>query len=495
MANDGVRRSASEVIAAISDDGVCDSWDQAPNPPQDGEYAEQLRRAEQRSGEQESVVTGRLLVHGRPVAAIAGEFAFLAGSAGMAAADRVVAAFRRATAERLPVVGMPVSGGTRMQEGTPAFLRMVAVAAAAAEHRAAGLPYLVWLRDPTTGGVMATWGSLGQITAADPGALVGFLGPRVFEAMTGEPFPSGVQTAENLAAVGVIDAVVSLPELRGWLATVLDVVGEQAASGADDESAGSPNPAPLAPPARTSIPDGWECVAATRRSDRPGSRELIAAAGSDVTWLAGTTSGERDDAVVIALARIGGVPCIVAALDRTAPGAPGPGALRTARRAIALARELGLTMVTVVDTEGAEVSARAEEGALAGEIARSLADLAVADVPVVSVLLGSGCGGGALALLPADVVVAADDAWVTPLPPEGAAAILHRSTERAPQVARDQRITAVELHRLGAVDVLVAGADDDPSDFVGRMAQALSEAVRAAMVSPTRVSKFVVAGP
>lgn len=492
MANDGVRSSASEVITAISDDGSFDSWDLAPNPPQNGEYAELLRRAQHRSGEQESVVTGRVLVHGRPVAVIAGEFAFLAGSAGMAAADRVVAAFRRATAERLPVVGMPVSGGTRMQEGTPAFLRMVAVAAAAAEHRAAGLPYLVWLRNPTTGGVMATWGSLGQITAADPGALVGFLGPRVFEAMTGEPFPPGVQTAENLAAVGVIDAVVSLPELRGWLATALDVLGAQADAGAADELAGSPI---SVPPARTSIPDGWECVVATRRPDRPGFRELIAAAGSDITWLAGTTTGERDDAVVIALARIGGVPCIVAALDRAAPGAPGPGALRTARRAMALARELGLTMVTVVDTEGAEVSARAEEGAVAGEIARSLADLAVADVPVVSVLLGSGCGGGALALLPADVVVAADDAWVTPLPPEGAAAILHRSTERAPQVARDQRITAVELHQLGAVDVLVAGPDDDSSDFVARMAQVLSEAVRAARVSPTRVSKFVVTGP
>ncbi len=190
--------------------------------PADADYADSLQRAAARAGTAESVVTGRILLEGREVAVIAGEFGFLAGSVGMAAADRVISAFRRATEERLPVIGAPTSGGTRMQEGTPAFLRMVPVAAAVAAHRAAGLPYLTWLRDPTTGGVMATWGSLGQLTVADPGALVGFLGPRVFEAMTGEAFPP-VQRAENLARVGVIDDVVALPELREWVGKVLAV--------------------------------------------------------------------------------------------------------------------------------------------------------------------------------------------------------------------------------------------------------------------------------
>ena len=141
---------------------------------------------------------------------LVGEFGFLAGSIGRAAADRLVAG-DRAGDPRGPAAAWPapVSGGTRMQEGTPAFVQMVRISGAVAAHQAAGLPYLVYLRHPTTGGVMASWGSLGHVTVAEPGALVGFLGPRVYEALYGRPFPEGVQTAENLYARGIIDAVVA----------------------------------------------------------------------------------------------------------------------------------------------------------------------------------------------------------------------------------------------------------------------------------------------
>ena len=162
------------------------------------------------------MITGRGLVRGRPVAVVANEFRFLAGSIGRDAAARITTAVRRATAEGLPLLASTASGGTRMQEGTPAFVEMVEISRAIGDHRAAGLPYLVHLRHPTTGGVYASWGSLGHITVAEPGALVGFLGPKVYEALHGSPFPAGVQQAENLAAKGVIDAVVAaedLPEL------------------------------------------------------------------------------------------------------------------------------------------------------------------------------------------------------------------------------------------------------------------------------------------
>ena len=146
------------------------------------------------------MLTGRGLVHGRPVAVVVNEFRFLAGSIGLAAARPDHQAVRRATAERIPVLATTASGGTRMQEGTPAFVQMVEISRALMEHRAAGLPYLVYLRHPTTGGVYASWGSLAHVTVGEPGALIGFLGPKVFEALNGEPFPDGVQTAENLAA-------------------------------------------------------------------------------------------------------------------------------------------------------------------------------------------------------------------------------------------------------------------------------------------------------
>ncbi|KOG88576.1 hypothetical protein ADK38_19045, partial [Streptomyces varsoviensis] len=129
----------------------------------------------------------------------------------------------------LPLLAAPASGGTRMQEGTVAFLQMVKVAAAITDHKGAGLPYLVYLRHPTTGGVLASWGSLGHLTAAEPGALIGFLGPRVHEALYGEPFPPGVQVAEHLLAHGLIDAVLPAGELADIAARALDVLCADAA--------------------------------------------------------------------------------------------------------------------------------------------------------------------------------------------------------------------------------------------------------------------------
>ena len=163
------------------------------------------------------MLTGEGRIFGRRVAVVVCEFSFLGGSIGVAAAERITAAVQRATAERLPLLASPSSGGTRMQEGTVAFLQMVKIAAAVKLHKQAHLPYLVYLRNPTTGGVFASWGSLGHVTVAEPGALIGFLGPRVYELLYGEPFPPGVQTAENLQRHGVIDGVVALDGLRRTL--------------------------------------------------------------------------------------------------------------------------------------------------------------------------------------------------------------------------------------------------------------------------------------
>ena len=178
----------------------------------------------------EAVLTGTGRLRGRQVAVVASEFGFLAGSIGVAAGERLVRAVERATRERLPLVAAPASGGTRLQEGTVAFLQMVKVTAAIADHRKAGLPYLVYLRHPTTGGVLASWGSLGHVTAAEPGALIGFLGPRVYEALHGQPFPPDVQVAENLYAKGLVDAVVAPGEVAEVAARVLDVLCAPATS-------------------------------------------------------------------------------------------------------------------------------------------------------------------------------------------------------------------------------------------------------------------------
>ena len=451
---------APGIVEAIADRGSLSAWgshlvvedrtgftDRRP-------YTDRLEEARERAAADESVWTGRARIGGVACVILASDFDFLAGTMGIAAGERICQAFDRAIEERLPVVGLPRSGGTRMQEGTAAFVQMAAVAGAVRRFRDARLPYLVYLRGPTTGGVLATWGSLGHVTFAEPGALLALTGPRVIAALTGDPLPEGVQTAENLHACGIIDGVVPREEIRGVLATALAVLAP-------------PTPSQLgAPPLR--LPDDhvvepWDAVARSRRRDRPGIRELFAACISEVTSLSGDGTGGRDEGCVAVIARVQGVPAVVVGADRP-PGERGASltaaGYRTVRRAMALADQLHLPLVTVIDTAGADISVVSEEQGLAAEIGRCLAELAGLRVPTLSLLFGEGAGGGAVALLPADRVIACEHAWLAPIQPEGASEILHRTTDRAEELARSQAISSTDLRRLGVVDVVVPDRPD-----------------------------------
>ncbi|MCX6399024.1 MAG: acetyl-CoA carboxyl transferase [Propionibacteriales bacterium] len=459
------RWTARELIDLVLDEGTYESWDSPVDVSAHSEsYRAALRAAAEKAGTDESVLTGRGDVRGRPVAFVVNEFGFLAGSIGIAAAGRIAAAVRRATAEGLPVVASTASGGTRMQEGTRAFVQMVEISRALMEHRAAGLPYLVHLRHPTTGGVYASWGSLGHVTVAEPGALVGFLGPKVYEALNGEPFPEGVQVAENLAAKGIIDAVVLAEDLPALVDHALGVLVDPATA------AGLERRPPIASGTTADHPV-WEDVEATRAEGRVGVRDLLRYGAAGTLRLRGTDEGERDDSVLIALTRLDGQPCVLVGQDRSrqsAAAAMGPGALREALRAMNLAEELGLPLVTVIDTPGAELSAEAEEGAMAGEIARCIARLVTMTVPTVSVILGQGCGGGALALLPARTVLATERGWLSPLPPEGASVIVHGDTSHAAEMASQQKVGALDLLAAGDVHAVIPERDDDTPETLAR---------------------------
>jgi acyl-CoA carboxylase subunit beta len=451
------RLTAHELIDRVLDAGSFSTWDSPVDLSgyEEG-YAEQLARAQQKSGTDEAVVTGTGTLRGHQVAVIVGEFRFLGGSIGTATAARIVAAVERATAGRLPVLAATSSGGTRMQEGTPAFVEMVSISRAVLAHRQAGLLYLVYLRHPTTGGVFASWGSLGQVSVGEPGSLIGFLGPRVYESLHGRPFPDGVQVAENLVSKGILDAVLPVEELGDLAARVIDL--------ATRRDTPSQLPRPAAAAAAMTDDTTWDAVLRTRDPRRPGIREVLRHAATEVIPLSGTGEGQVDAGLLLALARLDGVPCVLIAQDRRnqVQRSMGPAALREARRGMRLAEELGLPLVAVIDTPGADLSPSAEEAGLAGEIARCLADMLSLSVPTVSLLLGQGCGGGALALLPAARVIAAESAWLSPLPPEGASAIVHHDTDHAPEMAGRQRIGARDLLAAGIAQRIVA----EPADIL-----------------------------
>ena len=535
------------MLAALLDAGTFRSWDTAPADVRpDPAYAADLAAARKETGLDESVITGEGRIGGHRVAVVASEFGFLGGSIGVAAGQRLTSAAERATAGRLPLVTLPASGGTRMQEGTVAFLQMVKITAAVTAHQAAHLPYLVYLRHPTTGGVLASWASLGHVTLAEPGALIGFLGPRVYQALHHAPFPDGVQTAENLHAAGLIDAVVSTDRLGGLIAGLLTAItperlpaprpgtdgrtagpaaadglagtgghgetrepgtarehgetrepgtarehgetrepgtarehGETREPGTAREHGGTEAPGPTGQPGgapgtgETGIYAGtaWTSVLRTRQAGYPGARDLIRAAATDVVTL-------HETGLILAVARIGGYPCVLAAQDRNGPP-PGPAALRVAQRAIRLADGLRLPLVTVIDTLGAELSAQAEQDGLAGEIAHCLAALLAVAVPTVSVLLGQGTGGAALALLPADRTIAAEHAWLAPLAPEGASAIVYRNTSHAAELAARQGIGAADLAAHRIVDQVIPETPGNPTGLCAGLGTALHHTLAA----------------
>ena len=486
------RITTDQLQDAVLDEGSFVSWDAEPLAvPVSESYARELAHAREATGLDEAVQTGEGRIFGRRVAVAVCDFSFLGGSIGVAAAERITAAVQRATAERLPLLASPSSGGTRMQEGTVAFLQMVKIAAAVRLHKQAHLPYLVYLRNPTTGGVFASWGSLGHVTFAEPGALIGFLGPRVYELLYGEPFPAGVQTAENLQRHGVIDGVVALDQLRRTLDRALTVIADVP----------EPPPAPQAPEPVPDVP-AWDSVLASRRPDRPGVGHLLRHGATDQVLLSGNQgvgalprkregpppAGGGAATTLLALARFTGQPTVVLGQQRVTGGLVGPASLREARRGMALAAELRLPLVLVIDTAGPALSAEAEQGGLAGQIAQCLAELVTLDTPTVSVLLGQGSGGPALAMVPADRVLAALHGWLAPLPPEGASAIVFRDTAHAAELAAAQGIRSADLLKPGIVDAIVPehpDAADEPVEFSQRLSRAIAAEVHALRAIPT----------
>src|SRR5437588_2566733 len=445
-------------------------------------YREALDRAVARAradqGCTESVMTGRCRVaegvspdgvssgNGVPsdYVLIEGCFEVLGGSMGAVHGERVVRAFERATRQRLPVVVITTSGGARMQEGMVSLVQMARTASAARAHAAAGLLSVAIYRAPTTGGVYASYASLVDVCAAQPGATLGFAGPRVVEQTLGTRLAEGAHTAESAYAAGLVDALVPAAEQGTWIETclglrALPLARRQLAGGAPDSEPGE-EAEPTA---------AWAEVLRARAPDRPSGIDRAAGVCSSWVELRGA-----DPTVRAGLASVAGQRAVVVALDRHAgSGRPGPAGYRLAPRAIALAGRLGLPLVTFIDTPGADPGPDAEGQGIAREIARTFAAMAGLPTASVAVCVGEGGSGGALALAHADGLRMVGHAVHRVIAPEGAAAILERDARRAPELAQRLGLTARDQVELGVADAVVA---EDDGALAEAVASALAEA-------------------
>lgn len=442
---------------------LIDEWDadlRSGDPLEFPGYAEKLE-----SLDHESVRTGLAELDGTRMVLIEGDFEVIGGSMGLVHGEKVVRAFDRATEARLPVVLVTQSGGARMQEGMVALVQMARTTAARQRHAAAGLLAVAVHRSPTTGGVLASYGSLADVRVAVAGATIGFAGPRVVEQTTGEDVDGLSHTAETALRSGLVDAVVDDRDVLAWVSAALGASEVPLVAPAAQYAVGEPRDAPDGAPN-----PAWHAVLAARRPGRPTGIHLAAAACSSWTELAPTT----DPALRTALATMAGQRVVVVACDRHGgTGRPGPEGFRLAQRGIELAGRLGLPVVALVDTPGAEAGSAAENAGIAGEIARTFAAMADVPTPTVAVCVGEGGSGGALALAAADRLLVQAEAIFSVIGPEGAAAILERDASRAPTVAPLLRLTSADLVDLGIVDQVVA---DELGVTVVALHQALTDA-------------------
>lgn len=425
-------------------------------------YAEQLRAAREKTGCSESVLVAEGSLEGHRIVAVSFEFGFLGGSMGVAAGERICRAFERAVELGMPVIAMTATGGARMQEGMLALSQMPATLIAREKLAAARQPFICYLRNPTTGGVFASFASSADLLWAEPHATIGFAGPRVAETATGEPLPQGSHTAESALQYGMVDEIIQAAEVRSRLSRFL-----------------GPDGMLIAPVGHTiemaqdrTISDPWVEVTLARDPNRPTGADylpggaILGRGGTDASVLVTIPDAENfrfQRAVFIAQNRFSGT------------GRTKPGGYARARRAIDFAVRFNRPIVTLIDTPGADPSAESEAEGIAREISEMFTALLGAPVPTVAVCVGEGGSGGALALAACDFFLIQEHAVFSVIAPEGAASILRRSD--VDQVARELRVTANDLKKIGLADLVIrepqGGAQSDPGEAITTVQSAI----------------------
>ncbi|MEU5908662.1 acetyl-CoA carboxylase carboxyltransferase subunit alpha [Micromonospora sp. NPDC047467] len=466
-------------------------------------YPHRLTAARAGTGLPEAVVCGTATIGGHPAALAVMDFRFLGGSLGCAVGEMITRTAERALDDRIPLILVTASGGARMQEGALSLMQMATVSQAIAALREAGLLTVSVLTDPTYGGVAASFATNTDLVLAESGARMGFAGPRVIRQVTGRALPEGFQTADFLLRHGQVDMVVQRRSLRGRLAALLaaaapggrparpPVPRQEPASYRERLTGGGPvvdatRGAPVDGSPQPAGRDAWDTVRIARHPGRPTTLDYLDSVFDGFVELHGDRLGGDCPAVVGGVARLADRHVMVighqkghttAELVARNFGMASPAGHRKALRLMRLAARLGLPVVTLVDTPGADPGVSAEEHGQAAAIAENILALTVLPTPVLAVITGEGGSGGALALAVADRVLMLQHAVYSVISPEGCAAILWPDRPAAPQAARALRLTAPELCRLGVVDEIVpepaTAAHDDPAETAQRLRAAL----------------------
>ena len=456
-------------------------------------YEEKLSDVKEKTGLHEAVTVGMGEIYGEKVCLGICDARFLMSSMGHVVGEKIALMVERATEEKLPVVIFCCSGGARMQEGIVSLMQMAKTSAALKKHAEAGLLYVTVLTDPTTGGVTASFAMLGDIILAEPGALIGFAGPRVIEQTIGQKLPKGFQRAEFLLEHGFVDEIVERDDLKK---TLYQILKSHRVSGNNDSFAGFTSEVENAHPseiskerqAKTRIKTPWQKVKEARSLERPSALTYIDLIFDDFMELHGDRCFADDKAIVGGIATLYGQPVTVIGVQKGNDvkecsyrnyGMTSPEGYRKALRLMKQAEKFHRPIICFINTSGAYPGMEAEERGQGEAIARNLFEMAGLSVPVLSIVIGEGGSGGALGLAVANEVWMLENSTYSILSPEGCASILWKDGKRAEEAAGVMGITAADLYRLHVIEKIIpefGGADaDTAADIAGCMKEQMTE--------------------
>lgn len=427
------------------------------------------------SGENEGVICGTASIGGQKCAIFVMEPYFMMGSMGCVVGEKVTRLFEYATHNDLPVVGYTVSGGARMQEGILSLMQMAKTSGAVKMHSDAGLLYIVVLTDPTTGGVTASYAMEADIILSEPGALIGFAGPRVIEQTIRKKLPAGFQRAEFQVDHGFVDAIVPRNEQKAMLAHLLKIHAWKDISNTvtwDPKD----NTVPQAEEDDSDVPEkpmtAYERVQASRSSSRPTGTDYIRTIFHGFVELHGDRRFADDAAIVGGVAWLRDMPVTVIAIEKGKDladrfkrnfGSPMPEGYRKALRLMKQAEKFHRPVICFVDTAGAGCDMGAEERGQGQAIAENLMEMMWLKTPIIAVMVGQGGSGGALALAVANEVWMEENAWYSVISPEGCASILWKDSNKVHEACDCLHLTAGDLKELGVIDWVLR--EEDPKDF------------------------------
>lgn len=455
-------------IEITVDEGTFEEWDEKmefSNPLDFPGYEKKVLAAREKTGLDEAVITGTGTIGGHKAAIGVCDARFLMSSMGYVVGEKITRMIERATREHLPVILFACSGGARMQEGMVSLMQMAKTSAALKRHQEAGQLYITVLTDPTTGGVTASFAMLGDIILAEPKALIGFAGPRVIEQTIGQKLPEGFQSSEFLLEHGFIDKIVERQNMKETLAKILNIhEKKEDAVSSLAESVGENGWSRVARAEKNVGKSPWDTVLLSRRSDRPTALDYINRLFDDFTELHGDRYFKDDGAIIGGIAMFHGIPVTVIGQQKGRStkenikrnfGMPSPEGYRKALRLMKEAEQFHRPVICFVDTPGAFCGLEAEERGQGEAIARNLFELSSLKTPVLSIVIGEGGSGGALALAVANQVWMMENSVYSVLSPEGFASILWKDSKKAPEAARVMKMTARDLKELNLIEHVI----------------------------------------